>query len=193
MIRSLGSGGAIRIAGLVAFLFVGATAEGQVVPFHVDGGGPAPEGVSLFGDLSPHTATGNGTHLGKYSGDQGKFYSLSFDPDTFSGTFQGSFVFVAANGDELFCTYGDVDNGADGPGEYQVIDVGGGDVIVVFLREFNPLPSKCTGRFENLIDGSFTMLAVTEPFPLVLDEFGYSPPFNYSWEGKGWLEFDRGR
>lgn len=192
MIPRLCSGGALRIAALIAFMAVSAAADGQVVPFYVDGEGRGPEGVSIFGDLSPHNATGNGTHLGKYSGDQGKFYSLSFDFESFSGTFEGSFVFVAANGDELFCTYGDVENGADSPGEYQILDAGGGDVVVEFLAEFTPVPSKCTGRFKNVIGGNFLMFAMTEPFPLVLDADGYSPPFDYSWEGKGWLEFARG-
>ncbi len=34
------------------------------------------------------------------------------------------------------------------------------------------------------------MLAVTDPFPLVIDEEGFSPPFDYEWQGLGWLEFD---
>jgi len=61
------------------------------------------------------------------------------------------------------------------------------------VAEFNPIPSECTGRFKNVVDGSFIMVAVSEPFELQLDEDGFTPPFNYTWEGKGWLKYNRGR
>jgi hypothetical protein len=37
------------------------------------------------------------------------------------------------------------------------------------------------------------MVATTEPFVLDVQELladKFTPPFNYTWKGKGWLEFD---
>jgi len=170
-----------------------AQAQTQTKPFFIAGSGTAPQGVSLFGDDSPHDSAGLMVPFGPYTGDQGNFNSLSFDSATLSGTFEGSFVFVDLFGDELFCTYGDTDPKLDNPakeeGTYQIVPVGGGNIIVVFLAEFNPVPSKSTGRFRRVADGSLIMLAVTEPFPFLLDEDGFSPPFDYSWIGKGWIRF----
>jgi hypothetical protein len=195
MIRSVfPSSAAVRLtAAAVALALVPRPAEAQVKPFAVVGGGPAPQGVSIFGADSPHSASGVGTFLGRYTGDQGVFNALSFDPVTGAGTFEGSFVFVAANGDKLACTYGDTDNGAAQPGVFQVVDAGGGMVRAIFLAEFNPVPAQSTGRFRNVVDGSFLMLAASEPFPLVIGANGFTPPFDYGWVGSGWLEFRRGR
>jgi hypothetical protein len=163
-------------------------ANAQVVPFKVTGGGPAPEGFSLFGADSPHSASGEATHLGKYTG-QGIANALSFDPETGAGTFRGVYTFVAANGDKMACTYGDTRNGADQVGEFQVYDADDGEVTVVFIAEFNPIPSQCTGRFKDLVGGSFIMVAETDPFPLEIDGEGFSPAFNYTWKGEGSLQF----
>jgi hypothetical protein len=194
MVRSPQLKGVIApLAALVAVLtLVCGSAQAQVKPFKVTGGGPAPEGLSVFGDDSPHSATGTATHLGKYSGD-GIANVLTFDPLTGAGTFQGFFTFVAANGDKLVCTYGDTENGAQQVGQFQLFDAGEGNVTVVFIAEFNPVPELCTGRFANVIDGSLIMVAVTEPFVPQLDQDGFTPPFNYAWEGDGWLEFKKGK
>ena len=61
--------------------------------------------------------------------------------------------------------------------------------MAVFLAEFNPDCEKSTGRFKRAVDGSLIMLAVSEPFELVLDDQGFSPPWDYTWVGKGWLKF----
>lgn len=164
------------------------TAQAQVKPFKVTGSGPAPDGLSVFGFDSRHSATGKATHLGNYSGN-GIANVLSVNFGTGSGTFKGSYTFVAANGDELAMTYGDTDNGADEVGEFQLFPNGDGRVYVVFIAEFNPIPALCTGRFQSVVDGSFIMVAVTEPFALDFDDDGFSPPFNYSWSGQGWIEF----
>jgi hypothetical protein len=177
---------------VAAVLLVAGSAGAQVEPWKVTGGGPAPDGASIFGADSPHSATGTATHMGKYSGD-GVFNSLSFDPSTGAGTFHGTFTFVAANGDKLACTYGDRDNGARGAGTYQVYPVDATNVYIVFVAEFNPVPSNCTGNFKNVVGGSLVMVAVTEPFPLSIDADGFTPPFNYAWKGEGSLQFQRGR
>src|SRR5689334_22109131 len=105
-------------ATLVALTLACRTASAQVVPFKVTGGGPAPDGLSIIGKDSPHSATGNATQLGRYSGN-GIANVLTFDPSSGSGTFEGSFTFVAANGDKLAFTYGNPDNGAEQVGEFQ--------------------------------------------------------------------------
>jgi hypothetical protein len=177
---------------LAAFGLAAGPAAAQVVPFEVTGGGPVPDGTSLLGADSRHSATGTATHVGKYSGD-GIFNSLSFDPTTGGGTFHGKFTFVAKNGDRLACTYGDTDNGADQPGTYQAFPAGGNKVYVAFMAEFNPIPSECTGRFKTVVDGSFLMTAASDPFELSIDANGFTPPYRYRWEGSGWLEYKRGK
>jgi hypothetical protein len=178
------------IAAAVILALACPPANAQVEPFKVTGGGPAPDGLSPFGADSPHSATGQATHLGRYSGT-GVANVLSFDPLTGSGTFHGFYTFVAANGDRLPFTYGDTDNGAEQVGEFQLYDASGGKVYAVFIAEFNPILAQCTGRFQDVIDGSFIMVATSEPFTLVLDEDGFTPPFDYTWEGQGWIEFRR--
>lgn len=167
------------------------SALAQKVPFKVTGGGSAPEGLSIDGEDSNFNVTGTGTHLGKYSGDAGIAIVTSFADG--EGTFKGSFDFVAANGDILACTLGDTGNGAESDGIFFPVPVGEGLVSIVFCAEFNPIPSESTGRFKNVIDGSFTVLAMTEPIELVIDGNGFTPPFELTWEGEGWLEFDRGK
>jgi hypothetical protein len=176
---------------LIVLTLAGHRAEAQVEPIKVTGGGPAPLGLSILGADSPHSATGHATHVGHYSGD-GVANALSFDPATGAGTFRGCYDFVAANGDRLACTYGDTRNGAHQPGTFQVYDAGFGNVVVVFIAEFNPIPAECTGRFRHVVDGSFLMAALTDPFPLQIDQDGFTPPFDYTWEGAGWIEFRRG-
>jgi hypothetical protein len=65
-----------------------------------------PRGIPVFpGGTAPHNATGTATYLGRYTGE-GTFTLLTLDPATLTGTFTGSFVFVAANGDRLAFNYG---------------------------------------------------------------------------------------
>jgi hypothetical protein len=193
MVTSLRNAVVVRLSALgIVLTLASHRAEAQVEPFKVTGGGPAPMGLSILGADSPHSATGHATHVGRYSGD-GVANVLSFDPSTGSGTFRGRYTFVAANGDRLACTYGDTRNGARQDGTFQVYDAGFGDIVVVFIAEFNPIPAECTGRFRDVVDGSFLMVAETDPFPLQIDEDGFTPPFDYTWEGDGWIEFQRGR
>src|SRR5262245_44540429 len=133
MIRSLlPSMAAVRLtAAAVVLALACPAASAQVKPFKVKGGGTAPEGLSPLGADSPHSATGQATHLGKYSGN-GVLNVLSFNPSTGAGTFHGVYTFVAANGDKLAFTYGDTDNGAEQAGEFQLFDAGGGKVYAVF-------------------------------------------------------------
>jgi hypothetical protein len=177
---------------VAALLIVSNTAIAQRVPFRVNGSGDTfGQGLSIVGVPGPHNATGNGTSLGKYTGNEGIFQSLSFDPTTGSGTFRGSFVFVKRNGDRLVCSYGDQSNGAAAAGDYFAVPAENGLSRIVFCAEFNPIVDQCTGRYENLIGGSFIVLAMTEPFELVIDENFNTPPFDYSWEGTGYLDYDR--
>lgn len=163
----------------------------RVIPFKINGGGTAPLGVPVFpGGTAPHDATGIATHLGKYTGDEGTFELLSIDPVTGTGTFRGTFVFVAANGDRLTFHYGaDPDN----PGEVTLIPAGDGKVIAVFVAEFTPVPEQSTGRFADVVGGSFVMVATSEPFSPVPNAQGFTAPFAYTWEGEGSLEFSKGK
>src|SRR5262245_44923966 len=165
-------------------------ADTHVVPFRVTGGGYAPLGLPVLpGSMAPHTATGTATHLGRYSGDEGRFELLTLDLATGTGTFRGSYVFVAADGDRLAMNYG-----ADpaNPGRFTLTPVGDGRRVALFVAEFTPAPGQSTGRFARFTGGSLTMLATTEPFVPMPDAQGYTPPFAYTWAGEGSLEFRRG-
>ena len=153
----------------------------QTVPFELVGSGTAPQGLPLFpGGMAPHTSSGLSNVLGSYSGN-GSFTLLSFTSAT-TGTFQGTFDFVAGDGGQLACNYG-----AGSPGTFTITPAGSGKVIVQFLAVFTPIPSECTGRFADVTGGGFTMVAVTQPFDPTPNAQGYTMPFQYSWEGEGML------
>src|SRR5262249_37898800 len=139
------------------------------------------------GGTASHTATGIATQLGKYTGEEGMFTLLGFTSET-TGTFQGSFVFVAANGDRLAFNYG-----ANTPGTFTVMPTGDGTVTVRFVADFTPNPEESTGRFAKVTGGSFTMIATTEPFVLQPNDQGYTVPFDYTWAGEGTIEFSKGK
>ena len=156
----------------VAFSGFDNAVQAQVKPFKVKGTGDSPLGLSILGDMSPYTATGTATHLGKYNGD-------GFVQVTGDGTFSGKFYFMAANGDMLPCEYS---------GTFLLIPEGD-KFYAVFDACFTPLAG--TGRFEDL-DGGFNMIATTEPFGLTFNEEGMptgTTPFEFKWRGKGQLGF----
>src|SRR5262245_973083 len=100
----------LGLDGNILYSSAGQESATDSLPFKITGGGPAAQGLPLFpGGTASHSASGVATYLGKYTG-KGTFTlgSLSISPTgAVSGTFQGSFVFVAANGDQLAFTYGD--------------------------------------------------------------------------------------
>jgi hypothetical protein len=185
-----------RTVGLFAFALLLAVSHGaaraQVVkPFQISGGGPAPDGISLIPNTAVvHYATGQATELGRYS-CEGMFQLLGFNSATVATFSSAPFcVFTAANGDVLTCTYGVVANGAAGPGVVTLTQVSPTSYTARFVAEFNPVPAMCTGRFANLISGSFIMVAQSTPFSF---EGDHTSAFNYTWEGNGSLEFGKGR
>jgi hypothetical protein len=181
---------AVRLAALAAVLTLACqTASAQVKPFKVTGGGYAPDGISLIlGTAAPHSAVGEATELGKYSGE-GFFQLLDFTgPLTAEFSSAPNFVFTAANGDKLAFTYGDTDNGAAQPGQVTLIPQADGSFVGVFVAEFNPDLANCTGRFKKVIGGSFTMIAQSEPFFILGPD---TTPFAYTWQGEGKLTFGK--
>jgi hypothetical protein len=86
-----------------------------------------------------------------------------------------------------------------GPGMGFVIPNSDGTVDAVFVAEFNPVGSECTGRFKNCT-GSFIMYASSTqlfvPYFGTLFPPGTQPPppqpeyfLHYSWVGEGTLTF----
>ena len=159
-------------------------------PFKVKGSGVIVEDLLPEpGAATPHIAIGQATLLGKYIGG-GVVQIETVDFPDLSGTFFSAvpFVFEAANGDELAFQYGrtDEESGAAPPAEelgeirFEITD--DGQLVAVWDVEFNPVPALCTGRFENVVAGSFRTLAVTDPF-----DFGGPLPAElaYSWTGEG--------
>jgi hypothetical protein len=168
---------------LAVVLSAGGTSSAQVKPFKVSGAGVV-DYIPFPGDDPPlHWAIGNATHLGKY-------YCEGFvRTDAFTGPTTADFssaapcVFTSADGDELAFHYG---HGPLGPGRVELFDAGGGKFFTIWVAEFNPIPELCTGRFSKVIGGSFTMIAITEPFVL-----GAADPVAYAWSGTGKIEFGK--
>jgi hypothetical protein len=172
------------------------SAQAQVKPFKITGGGIAPLGLPLPGEElgRQHLSVGTATHLGKYTGDGNVATdSAVLNPDT--GKIEGEFgsgtpyVFTAANGDKLVCVYGRTtgEHPAAEPGTFELTIIeptaGGLVVTAAFVAEFVVQPESCTGRFEG-VTGSWIMYAFTEPFLL-----GSSEPIAYTWHGEGELTF----
>lgn len=180
----------VRLTALAAVLFLAASpAQAQVKPFKVSGAGIAPNGIPLPPELRNdppgfHWAVGQGTYLGNYYGEGYVQTDNLTGPNTANFKSAAPFVFVAANGDKLACTYGDTSNGAAQPGHVTLHDAGNGMVTAVWVAEFNPVLAQCTGRFAKLVGGSFLMIAESEPFVL-----GAMDPVGYSWTGNGTLKF----
>lgn len=173
----------------IASAFAAHEADARFVPFKITGGGTVPQGLPIFPyGTAPHNATGTATELGRYTGE-GQFQMLTIDPNTLTGTFKGSFVFTAANGDRLAFNYGAGDN----PGHFALTPVGNGKFVAEFVAQFTPDPQLSTGRFADVIGGSFTMVATSEPFALSSGVPGFTAPFAYSWVGEGSLEFSTGK
>jgi hypothetical protein len=173
----------------LALILTSGRAEAQVKPLKITGGGPAPEGISLIpGTAAPHSATGNGTELGNYTGD-GFFQILDFTgPLSAEFSSAPNFVFVAANGDHLAMTYGVTSNGAKKPGQVTLVPNSDGSLTATFVAEFNPDIPNCTGRFAKLTAGSLIMAAVSEPFFILGTS---TTPFNYTWSGTGTLTYGK--
>jgi hypothetical protein len=167
----------------------GTNGDVRTVPFMVTGGGPAPDGLPLApGETAPHSASGTATMLGNYTG-AGTFQlgSLQISPTgQVTGTFQGSFVFVAANGDQLAFNYGTGDSGTF---TGQLSADGTTVTNVQFVATFVPDPTHSTGRFANVVGGSFVMVASAPSISLNSNVPGYTAPFNYTWSGNGTLQF----
>jgi len=184
----------VPLVALVAILSLASNrAEAQVKPFKVNGGGNAPEGLSLIPfDASPYTMSGTATHLGKYSGF-GIAYVTDDVPGTLppgaasNGSFSGGFVFVAANGNRLVCEH---------TGTFAVYPEGDGGFYAIFDAIFSPASLaigettyESTGKFTN-VDGSFRMIATTESFDIDFENFVTSE-FDLSWVGEGSLDFPK--
>ncbi len=180
------------------------TAMAQVKPFQINGGGRIVQNLLLLPNAaSEHFAIGRGTAgLGRYNG-----VGAVLIVNPVNGQFAHAVPFQFTkngNGDVLAFHYGRTDAAsgasppAQNPGTVMVIPVGNqGMFKTVWLAEFNPVPSACTGKFANVIRGSFMMRAESEPF-----FFGVTPGGNlfipggtsYSWEGRnGWIEFANGK
>lgn len=162
------------------------------IPFEVSGGGPAPNGLPLFpGGTGQHFATGEATRLGNYSGSAvfefGAF--TNNDPTTGTGTFSSAepFIFTAPNGDQIAFDYGE-----ENPGSFTVMPQGGDLAVIEFVAEFTLDPTQSTGRFAKYSEGSFIMVATTEPMSPFPDDNGFSTPFNYTWVGEGSISFPTG-
>ncbi len=162
------------------------------VPFSLTGGGPAPFGIPLFaGGTAPHSSTGVASLLGKHTGSGTfKVESLNISPTgAVTGTFSGSYTFVAANGDKLVMNYG---VGGTGVFSGQISADGLSVLNVVFDAVFTVDSAASTGRFEGAT-GSFRMIAKSPSISLVSDTPGYTAPFEYTWEGDGELTLKKGK
>jgi hypothetical protein len=164
-------------------------ANGQTLPFHITGGGPVPDGLPLVPrTTAAHSATGTATMLGSYTG------SGTFELGTLSisatgavtGTFQGTFVFVAANGDRLAVTYG---AGFTGTFTGQLSADGTTVNDITFDALFTVDGAASTGRFADAT-GSWRMIAHADPVALIPGS-AFTAPFNYTWSGEGSIQLSK--
>jgi hypothetical protein len=181
----------VDVSGTISYGKAGAGVK--ALPFKITGGGPAPNGLPLVpGGTGPHSATGKATQLGKYTGE-GTFEmgSLNISPTgAVTGTFQGTMVFVAANGDRLAFVYG---AGTSGVFTGQMSADGTAVENVEFDAIFTPDPANSTGRFAQVTGGGFRMIAKAESISLISAVQGFTAPFDYTWSGEGTLEYGKGK
>ena len=167
---------------------VGQQSDTHIVPFKLSGGGPGPVGMPLFpGGTAPHEAAGTATYLGKHTGaGTYELGSLDISPTgAVTGFFQGTFVFVAANGDAMAFTYGD---GFTGELTGQLTADGTAVTDVKFDGFFTLDAANSTGRFQKFAGGSFRMIATVDEVSLLSSVPGFTAPFEYAWSGAGSLE-----
>ena len=161
-------------------------------PFAITGGGPAPQGIALAPDvLVPHTATGVASFLGAYTGS-GTFEQedLIISPTgAVTANFQGSFTFVAANGDKLVTHYG---AGFTGKLTGHLSADGTTLLGVQFDAVFTIDGAQSTGQFAGA-SGSWRMIAHADSISLASMVPGYTAPFNYTWTGGGTIVFAHGK
>jgi hypothetical protein len=158
-------------------------------PFRITGGGPASDGLPLVPELtSTFSSTGTATGLGAFTGE-GTFnlgrLDIDFDTRAVTGTFQGTFVFVAANGDELAMTFGDDFSGMFSG---QLSANGASVENVEFDAFFTPDTDNSSGRFKQVVGGGWRMIAKADSIGLIR-ESPVTAPFDYTWSGTGTLEF----
>jgi hypothetical protein len=170
---------AIATLSLCAFITVLAPArvQAQVEPLKVSGSGIVDFIPQPGGPPAPHDADGTATHLGRYHAEGLVRLDDLTTPTTGEFSSAEPVVFTAANGDELHFDYA---------GTVQLISLGGGLYMTVWVAEFTPAAGS-TGRFAKVTGGSFIMTAVTDPFTLGEEKIPYS------WEGSGTLVFSRGK
>ncbi len=161
----------------------------RAFPFRISGSGFASSGLPLVpGTTVDYSAIGTASGLGRHDG-AGSFTLGSLEiseSGAVSGTFQGEFVFTAANGDKLAVTYGD---GFSGVFTGQVSADGASVVDVKFDAFFAPDPANSTGRFASVVGGGWQMIAKTDSVSLVSDNPGFTAPFDFTWSGTGSLMF----
>ena len=162
----------------------------RAFPFRISGSGSAPSGLPLESNTTvDYSATGTASGLGRYDG-AGSFtlgsLDISAETGAVSGTFQGAFVFTAANGDKLAVTYGD---GLSGVFTGQVSADGASVVDVKFDAFFAPDPANSTGRFASVVGGGWQMIAKTDSVSLEGGNPGFTAPFDLTWSGTGSLMF----
>lgn len=159
-------------------------------PFRINGGGPAPFGLPLVpGETSTFSSSGNATGLGSFEGN-GTFTlgSLDISPSgEVTGTFEGTFVFVAANGDQLAVTFGD---GFSGTFTGQATAIGTVENIE-FDAFFAPDAANSTGRFSKVVGGGWRMIAKADSVSLAGTTLGFTAPFDYTWSGTGTLQYGK--
>ena len=104
-----------------------------------------------------------------------------------TATFQGKFVFEAANGDRLATTYGD---GFSGRLTGHLSADGTAVLNVKFDAFFRPDAENSTARLRAAVGGGWRMIARSDA-SLLDGEAGFTAPFDYSWSGTGTLEFQK--
>jgi hypothetical protein len=166
------------------------SASQKARPFRLKGIGFGSEGLPLAPDTTSNfSSTGTATGLGRYTGE-GSFTLRSIDfsdpAGAVTGTFEGDFVFTAANGDQLAVTFGDGGSGvftAQASADMSFL------TDVKFDAFFSPDQVDSNGRFAKVVGGGWRMIAKTDFISISNPASGVTDPFEFSWSGDGTLDF----
>lgn len=200
MRRSVKFVGGLAVVMLFATSLPAQKTSGQTLPFIIVGSGVIPKGIPLTpNDIRPHRSVGYASFVGFHTGAGAIEVLENTSPTTADFQSAKPYRFKSIFGrDVLACKYGVTQDAAE-PGEVELIPVDPtnplNDIFIgVFLAEFTPDIPSCKGKFRRLKDGSFLMLAISEPFratasggvPLEEDSNG---KIDYNWVGLGSLTF----
>jgi hypothetical protein len=203
------------VIAIALFTVFAHTSTAQTIPFLVAGSGDLPSGsLPLAPGISAdhNTQSGWGVKIGAHTGEGALQLIAPPDLSALTADFESvrpyRFTSSLSPNDVLACNYGlttgPLPAAKPGRATFYSIDAGSDPAsplddtfIITFLAEFRPALDECSGKFDKkrLKDGSFTMLAISDPVHIdlangiVVSAASSGAPIPYTWYGVGTLSF----